>query len=383
MAKVEDSRRVLMAQNVPRHSWGGMSRMMASMHRALEPFGWQTDFFTADDLASVRSPRLRRHAFTWYVRRYARAAFLRGKPYDIINVHEPSGVAVVFNRERIGKPAVVIMSHGIEQRYWELRLKKGAAGPDPPTLKERITVPLGSLWQTRLTLRNADHVLCMSADDRAFLQSRLHLQPGKITQVFPGAGPEFGDMALSRSYDRPCAKIIFAGTWTQRKGVRQVIEAFSMLASKHPALQLGVLGAGVPAARVLADFPQPLYSRITVHPPLSHAESARLLLDYDMFLLPSFFEGTPATLIEAMCTGMPAIAAANSGMKDVVEDGRNGLLVSAGNTSEIARAMERLITDAGLRERLGRQGAADATAKYTWRALAEIVNHVYCGLLKR
>jgi len=375
-------KRVLVAQNVPRHSWGGMARMMSSMHQGLEPFGWETEYFTADDMERVPGARLRRHTFAWHVRRCARAAFLRGRPYSIINVHEPAGAGVVLAKARLGNPAVVAMSHGIEQRYWELCLDKSGVRPEIPTLKARIGFSLARLWQSWLTLRYADHVFCMNQQDRAFLETRHHRAPEAITNVFPGAGAEFRSVAARRSYGRPCTNIIFSGTWVERKGIRQVAEAFSVLAPKHPGLRLGVLGAGAPAERVLADFPEPLRSRLSVHPPLSHAESAELLLDYDLYLLPSYYEGMPATLIEAMYTGMPVITTNTCGMKDVIRDGENGLLVTAGSSAEVVRALESLLGDHALRERLGRQGQIDATTRYTWAAMAETVNRVYSGLLE-
>lgn len=116
-------------------------------------------------------------------------------------------------------------------------------------------------------------------------------------------------------------------------------------------------------------------------PPLSHAECAEVLLDHDVFLLPSFFEGTPLALIEAMCTGIPAITTATCGMKDVVQDGQNGLLVSPGNSEQIVRSVELIMTDSSLRQRLGRQAAGDAAEKYTWKAAAELVDSAYSKLL--
>ena len=376
------ARRVLVAHNVQRGGWGGMARLMENLHDALREFDWTTDFFTSDDMPASASNRYRRYAFTCYARNHARKAFLRGEPYDIINIHEPSGAALVMGTSRLGEPAVVAMSYGVEQRYWELRRRKDAAGLEPPGLKESITFPLLSLWQSRLTLRKADHVLCSNEQDRAFLESRLHLDHRKITRVVPGAVPEFSRVAPGRVYDRSCTKLLFPGTWIERKGIRQLIEAFSLLASKHPSLQLGILGAGFPEAGVLADFPAEIRSRIRVFPPLSHEGCAQVFSEYDIFLLPSFFEGTPLTLIEGMSTGIPVITTATSGMKDVIEDGRNGLLVAPANAGEIVRAVETLMADASLRERLGRQGFCDATGKYTWRAAAEIVNDVYSGLLK-
>ncbi len=373
-------KRILVAHNVPRHDVGGMARMMESMHAELEAYGWQTEYFTADDVANVGSLRLRRQGFPWHVRQHVRRAFLSGRPYDIVNVHEPVGAAVICARARLGHPVIVAMSHGVEQRYWEMRLSK-SVGMSSPSVKERITVPLVRLWQAKLTLRRSDHILCLNEEDRFYLASRFHVSLSRITRVFPGAGPDFAAAAPRRIYRRHLTRIIFFGTWLERKGVRQVAAAFSELARKYSEMELAVLGAGTPEERVRADFPASLHSRIKVLPPLSHAECARVLLDNDIFLLPSLFEGTPLALIEAMCTGIPAIATSTAGMKDVVKDGVNGVLIVPGDASQIVRAVDKLSADAELRERLGRQAAQDAASRYTWRALGALVNDVYSNLV--
>jgi glycosyltransferase involved in cell wall biosynthesis len=358
-----------------------MARLMESIHTELESFGWKTDYFTADNLPAVCGKRFRRYSFTWYARRHAREAFLRGRPYDVINIHEPSGAAIVFGQSRLGGPTVVATSHGVEQRYWELRLRKNPPGPEPPSLMTRITFPMLSLWQSRMTLKRADHVFSLNEEDKAFLVTRFQVAEEKITRVFPGTSPEFSNAAPRRSYDRTCNGLIFSGTWIERKGIRPLIEAFSVLADRHLGLQLGILGAGTAAESVLSDFPASLRARIAVFPPLSHAECAETLLDYDVFLLPSFFEGTPLALIEAMCTGIPAITTATCGMKDVVQDGGNGLLVSPGNSEQIVRSVELIMTDASLRQKLGRQAARDASERYTWKAAAALVDKAYSNLL--
>ena len=383
MIPVFNSKRVLVAHNVKRGHWGGMARMMESIHAELESFGWKAEYFTADDMPAKGGERFRRYAFPWYVRRHAREAFLRGEPYDVINIHEPAGAAVVLGRSQIGSPAIVAMSHGLEQRYWELRLRKDPPSPDPPGWKTRVMFPATNLWQSRLTLRHANHVLCMSEEDRTFLETRLQLDPQKITRVFPGASEVFSSVALRRRFDGSCNKLLFSGTWIDRKGIRQIVEAFSVLAARHPSIQLGILGAGIPASHVLADFPAVFQSRISVLPPvLSHAEYAEIHLDYDIFLLPSFFEGTPATLIQAMGTSMPVIASATCGMRDIVEGGKNGILIAPGNSGQIVSSVELLMNDKGLRQRLGEQASQDVKQKYTWRTVAELVNAAYSSLMK-
>jgi glycosyltransferase involved in cell wall biosynthesis len=374
-------KRVLVAHNVERGGRGGMALMMESMHAALEEFGWQTEYFTASDLSADTPPRLRRYGFTWQARRHARQAYLAGRPYSIVNIHEPAGVALVFGKAALGNPAIVAMSHGLEQRYWEMRLQSGSSGPEPPSLKERVSFPLLSLWQSSLTLRRADHVICSNEVDKQFLVDRLRVEPEKITLLLHPAGEDFARVAPRRDYTRPCTKIVFSGTWTGRKGIRQLIESFTVLAAKYPQLQLGILGAGLAADRVRADFPEPLRARIAVYSSASHAEAAEILLDYDIFLVPSFFEGGPLTLTEAMASGMPAITT-SSWMRQLVQDGENCLLIPPGDAAAIVRAVERLMQDAGLREKMGRQAHADVTQKYTWRALAERIDKAYSGLLK-
>ncbi len=376
------NRRVLVAHNVARGHWGGMARMMESLHGALEEFGWETEYFTSDDLPKSLSSRLRRYTFSWFVRRHARRAYLRGEPFDVINIHEPVGTAVMFGRSRIGNPAIVATSHGVEQRYWELRLRKHPPGPEPPSFRTRVLFPILSLRQSRLTLCRADHILCLNEEDRDFLVNRFRIDRQRITRVFPGTSQVFASVAPGRSYDNPCRTILFSGTWTERKGTGQVVEAFLDLAERHPDLELGILGGGVSSSRVLGDFPQALHSRIAVLPPLSHEECAKVLIEHDVFLLPSFFEGTPLALLEAMCTGMPVITTATCGMKDVVEDQKNGLLVSPGDTGQVVRAVERLIADSELRRKLGRQASSDAIGKYTWRGTAELVNEAYASILR-
>lgn len=84
-----------------------------------------------------------------------------------------------------------------------------------------------------------------------------------------------------------------------------------------------------------------------------------ILHEADLFLLPSRFEGMPMSLIEAMGTGLPAIASRVGGISDMVTDGHNGLLIEP-NAEELANAIARLLDAPELRERLGRNAREEA-----------------------
>ena len=72
---------------------------------------------------------------------------------------------------------MVVTSHGVEQRGWELGLEEARLGRLPLSRKSRILYPLTSLWQSRIGLRLADHVFCLSCEDRDYLSCRMGVPP--------------------------------------------------------------------------------------------------------------------------------------------------------------------------------------------------------------
>ncbi|HYP14924.1 MAG TPA: glycosyltransferase family 4 protein, partial [Bryobacteraceae bacterium] len=102
----------------------------------------------------------------------------------------------------------------------------------------------------------------------------------------------------------------------------------------------------------------------------------------DVYVLPSLFEGTPLTLMEAMMSGLPVITTSVCGMRDVIKHEVNGLLVEPGSVSDLLAAMQRLLADAEGRARVGRQATSDALTNYTWPAVARIVEQAYFNLLQ-
>ncbi len=91
---------------------------------------------------------------------------------------------------------------------------------------------------------------------------------------------------------------------------------------------------------------------------------AAVLAAADIFTLPSYFEGLPMSVIEAMLTGLPVVATDISGPCEQVEDGRTGLLVPPRQVAPLAAALARLAADQALRAAMGEAGRARACALY-------------------
>ena len=349
---------------------------MGFIHDQLAGAGHTVDYFCAEDVPNGLNRYVARAAFPVLVRRQAVAAAQSGKPYDLINVHEPSAAAISICRGATGNPIVVVTSHGVERRGWELALEELRSGREGPLLKTRLIYPLTGLWQSDLGLRRADHVFCLSSEDRQYLMRRFNVSQNKITRIYPAAHPIYAAVADQGDYAR-ADRLLFAGTWRKNKGIEDLVPAFVNLAARHPELKLIVLGAGAPEATVRAAFPEEVRSRVWCTQTASEAETAAVFASADIYLLPSLFEGTPLTLIEAMMSGMPIVTTSTCGMRDVVQDRKNGLLVPVRSPGAIVGAVELLINDRAFRARLGRAAKAEALAKYTWERVAAPVRKVY------
>lgn len=359
-----------------------MSRIMGFIHDRVEAAGHQVDYLCADDVPQTWSGKFGRSvAFPMEVRSRAMSAADAGRPYDIVNVHEPSAAPVVMGR-RAAAPLVVVTSHGLERRAWELAMTEGRLGRLAPGWRSRLTYPATSLWPGDLALRRAEHVFCLNEEDRHALMGRFGREPGTITRIMPGADEVYAHAAEARTYSA-ARRLLFAGTWRKNKGVEDIVPAVVALAERHADVLLHVVGAGMSPDNVRAHFPDWLRPRVVCESPEDEAGTAAAFAAADVFLLPSLFEGTPLTLMQAMMSGLPIVTTETCGMKDVITSEHNGLLVPIRSPEAIVRAVERLLADAALRQRLGRTARAEAHRLYTWDLVARPVLHAYEDLFHR
>jgi glycosyltransferase involved in cell wall biosynthesis len=373
--------RILVAHNVDRKRTGGMSRIMGYHHDVVTGAGHEVDYFCADDVPAPVHTSLQRFAFPLAVRRHVALERQAGRPFDIVNVHEPSAAGLLLRRGRSDRTKVVVTSHGIEQRAWEERLAPGAGPDERPSWKTRIVHPTAVLWQARFALRHADHIFCLNQDDAAFVRERYGRRPDDITRIFPAAAAVYGRRAAARDY-AAVRSLVFAASWLPRKGIRTLMESFCRIAAAHPDIELQLLNPGAAEADVLAAFPPAFRGRVRCIAAAPDEGTAAVLESADIFVLPSLFEGTPLTLMESMWSGLPIVTTDTCGMKDVIANGRNGLLVPPRSVDALTASLERLIRDRALRESLGRTAARDAVSLYTWERTGTAVLEAYERLFR-
>ena len=177
-----------------------------------------------------------------------------------------------------------------------------------------------------------------------------------IHVVHCGIEPE----AFAVDGDRPRSEgphILCVGRLVHLKGQHLLIEAFAELHARGVAGRLTLVGDGPKRDELRA-----LAERLGVREQVQFAgavgqdEIRAIYRSADVFCLPSMAEGLPVVLMEAMALQVPVVASRIMGIPELVEDGRTGLLVAPGRVDSLVRALERLLRDPGLRDRLGRDG---------------------------
>jgi glycosyltransferase involved in cell wall biosynthesis/peptidoglycan/xylan/chitin deacetylase (PgdA/CDA1 family) len=164
-------------------------------------------------------------------------------------------------------------------------------------------------------------------------------------------------------------RVLFAGNINQRKGVPFLLAAWRALALPPDQAELVLCGRQFAEA---ADW-------VRQAPPGVRfagfqADMAPYFAEADLFVLPSLMEGSAKAVYEAMAAGLPAVVTPHTG--SVIEDGVDGLVVPPADAGSLADALQRLISDRALRERLGDR-ARQTAQHYSWEAYARAVAGLY------
>jgi glycosyltransferase involved in cell wall biosynthesis len=162
-------------------------------------------------------------------------------------------------------------------------------------------------------------------------------------------------------------RIIVVGRLSAEKGISGLLSAMAQMVTR-PRARLAIVGDGplrpklkVQAAELELDADIEFLGR------LPEAETLTEIARSDVLVLPSFMEGLPIVLMEALALGVPVVATRVAGIPELVENGRNGLLFSPSDWSELAEALDRLVADPALRRRLGDAGPQLIAEKFDVR----------------
>ena len=159
---------------------------------------------------------------------------------------------------------------------------------------------------------------------------------------------------------------------------RGLVRSFAELSARHDGVQLRLVGDG-PERRDLEQLVSELnlVDRVTFAGRLTETDTLAEIARSDVLVLPSFMEGLPIVLMEAMALGVPVVASRVAGIPELVEDGVNGLLFAPSDWTELGACIERLLTSDVLCTAFAEEGKKKVADEFDARKSAELLSKLF------
>jgi glycosyltransferase involved in cell wall biosynthesis len=368
---------ILLAGDYPADPTLGSSKVFYKLQEELTALGHRCDIVFADAIGGPQSRQIRQLVAPYYAGR-AIARQMRRTTYDVVDAASAEGLFAALRplRGATGRRAAcVCRSNGLEHLNYRRMLDDARAGLTRKPWTRRIWYPLSRLTQVACAARFADRLLLLNQQDSDYALAAGWQPADRIDVVMHGVSARYLD-------DRPPSPaprgggLLFCGSWDHMKGIAYLVRAVEQLHDGGSRPRLTILGPGVPASTVMAAFSEAVRPYVRVVPRAPEDEVIRLYRSHDVLLWTSTYEGFGLVLLEAMSQQLAVVTTPVGCAPALVRDGENGLLVPPRDPGAIAAAVERLMADGGLRQRLG-AAAAERVAGMTWRATAERTIEVY------
>lgn len=172
-------------------------------------------------------------------------------------------------------------------------------------------------------------------------------------------------------------KILFLGRLCKEKGIGELIGAVGKLREKYPDLHLYLAGVWESEDDVLKERVKKLGACVTQTGWIGGEQKQKYLEECDIFVLPSYFEGQPVSVLEAMANACGIAVSAVGDIPDMIVDGETGLLSVPQAEEDLEEKLDLLLADAGLCRRLGENARRKAEAEFSIERSVETLLGIY------
>src|SRR5258708_47257 len=235
-------------------------------------------------------------------------------------------------------------------------------------------------WVLRRFLVSSDVVAVLSSAELLAYQAfdariNIHLVPNAIDPA------RLADQPRSYNTNRPL-KLVYVGRLVRSKGLFEVIEALMELKRAGRQFELSIAGGGPDQCELMAASESAgLNDRVHFLGSVFGEKKRRLWLDSDLFVFPSYAEGLPYSLLEAMAAGCVPVTTSVAAIPDVMRDGEHGLFVPAKDASALANAVATLHPDRASLIRMAEASRRRVVAQYTVARLVDDFRKLYKACL--
>jgi glycosyltransferase involved in cell wall biosynthesis len=311
----------------------------------------------------------RRPGVDWRCSRHLRA-FLRRERADLVHAHQYAPFFYATMARMPGGQSPVLMT------------EHGRTFPDYPRPKRMLA--------NRFLLARRDRVVGVGQAVRAALIANEGMPARRIEVIYNGIDlPSYTDSPRQREYVRrelglgPDDLAIFqVARLDPLKDHATAIRAMTLLAGRHPAARLFLIGEG-PEESAIRELARRNGLDQHVRFLGLRSDVPWLLPAADICLLTSVSEGIPLVLIEAMAASLPVVATGVGGVPEVVEGGRTGFISPSADHSSLAGSILTLAASPELRESMGRAGRERAAALFSERQMHRDYLKIYANMIEK
>tara|TARA_B100000900_G_scaffold54981_1_gene40909 strand:- start:6193 stop:7296 length:1104 start_codon:yes stop_codon:yes gene_type:complete len=234
----------------------------------------------------------------------------------------------------------------------------------------------------KFLFNKSDVFLCQGIKWKQFAINKLKITPSKVKIINNWSATEdllnIGENRII-SEEPKKIKILFVGWLEKAKGISQIIQSFKRLIDKKNNIELIIVGDGSMKKELEKLLVQKKYrDKIKLKGWLNDKALRQCYQDSDMFILPSWYEGMPNSLIEATATGLPSISTDVGMVSDYYNDKENMLIIDLKNQNILTNSIEKLINDVNLRKNIAKNGMLVSkkifSTKINLNKLSKIIN---------
>ena len=231
-------------------------------------------------------------------------------------------------------------------------------------LKRLLSRAVASLLY-RLAFKRSEVIIFQNPDDERLFREQRLVPRGHETHIVNGSGVDLTHFAPAPVPDG--AAFLMIARLLKDKGIREFAEAAKRLKAEHPEVPITLVGDFDPSPNSLSRRELDELIRCGIDYKGHLADVRPAIASCSVYVLPSYREGTPRSVLEAMAMGRAIITTDAPGCRETVRDGENGFLVRPRDSNSLFEAMMRLVGEPSLALSMGAASRRIAEAKYDVR----------------
>lgn len=234
-------------------------------------------------------------------------------------------------------------------------------------------------WYIQKLIKNifswSKHIVVLGEEEKAILEEDFKMS--NIVTL-----PNCIDLSVAKNFKRDIENkeildILYLGRIEPNKGIDYIFEACKTLKEKGVKFHLNFAGKEETEGEYIPRFTETLGDNFTYHGIVSGDKKNNILKKCDIFLLPSFYEGLPISLLETMSFGQVPVVTAVGSIPTIVKEHKNGIFIDIKDTESIVKAIYKLTTDKALYSTLSIKAKETILEKFDDKEYIKLLNKLY------